>query len=451
MTTALIILAAGKGTRMKSDLPKVLHPIGSAPMLAHAMRAGAALDPERVIVVAGHGAEQVQAAAEAYDPHAQVVLQEEQHGTAHAVAQARAALDGFSGDAVVLYGDTPFVRADTLTRMAEARRDHDIVVLGFEAADPGRYGRLIMAGDTLERIVEFKDAIDEERAVTFCNSGIIMADATRLMDLVARVDNDNAAGEYYLTDIVGLARSDGLSATAIACDEAETLGINSRAELALAEAAFQAQMRDDALDNGVTLPAPETVHFAFDTVLGRDAMVEPNVVFGPGVTVETGARIRAFCHIEDAHIARDAVVGPFARVRGGAEISEHVKIGNFVELKNAQLEEGVKISHLSYVGDAHIGQHTNIGAGTITCNYDGVMKHRTKVGERAFIGSNTMLVAPVSVGDEAMTASGSVITKDVEPGALAIARGEQVNKPGLARKLMDLLKTKKKKREQETG
>ncbi|MEM7596721.1 MAG: bifunctional UDP-N-acetylglucosamine diphosphorylase/glucosamine-1-phosphate N-acetyltransferase GlmU [Pseudomonadota bacterium] len=451
MTTALIILAAGKGTRMKSDLPKVLHPIGSAPMLAHAMRAGAALDPEQVIVVAGHGAEQVQAAAEAYDPRAQVVLQEEQNGTAHAVAQARAALDGFSGDAVVLYGDTPFVRADTLTRMAEARRDHDIVVLGFEAADPGRYGRLIMAGDTLERIVEFKDATDEERAVTFCNSGIIMADATRLMGLVARVDNDNAAGEYYLTDIVGLARSDGLSATAIACDEAETLGINSRAELALAEAAFQAQMRDDALDNGVTLPAPETVHFAFDTVLGRDAMVEPNVVFGPGVTVETGARIRAFCHIEDAHIARDAVVGPFARVRGGAEISEHVKIGNFVELKNAQLEEGVKISHLSYVGDAHIGQHTNIGAGTITCNYDGVMKHRTKVGERAFIGSNTMLVAPVTVGDEAMTASGSVITKDVEPGALAIARGEQVNKPGLARKLMDLLKTKKKKREQETG
>ncbi|MEL6646564.1 MAG: bifunctional UDP-N-acetylglucosamine diphosphorylase/glucosamine-1-phosphate N-acetyltransferase GlmU [Pseudomonadota bacterium] len=451
MTTALIILAAGKGTRMKSDIPKVLHPIGSAPMLAHAMRAGAALEPERVIVVAGHGADAVLAAAEAQDPDAQVVLQEEQHGTAHAVAQARAALEGFSGNAVVLYGDTPFVRTDTLTRMAEARGDHDIVVLGFETADPGRYGRLIMAGDALERIVEFKDASDEERAVTFCNSGIIMADAARLMDLVSRVKNDNASGEYYLTDIVGLARADGLSATAIACDEAETMGINSRAELALAEAAFQEHMRTDAMDNGVTLPAPDSVHFAFDTVLGRDCLVEPNVVFGPGVTVETGARIRSFCHIEDTHIARDAVVGPFARIRGGAEISEHVKIGNFVELKNAQLEEGVKINHLSYVGDAHIGKDTNIGAGTITCNYDGVMKHRTHVGERAFIGSNTMLVAPVTVGDEAMTASGSVITKDVEPGALAIARGEQVNKPGLARKLMDLLKRKKKKREQETG
>lgn len=451
MTTALIILAAGKGTRMKSDLPKVLHQIGSAPMLAHAMRAGAALEPERVIVVAGHGADAVSAAAAAHDPRAQVVLQEEQHGTAHAVAQAHAGLDGFSGDAVVLYGDTPFVRPETLARMAEARANHDVVVLGFEAEDPGRYGRLIMAGNTLERIVEFKDATDKERAVTFCNSGIIMADAERLMDLVSRVGNDNAAGEYYLTDIVALARSDGLSATAIACDEAETMGINSRKELAIAEATFQTRMREDALENGITLPAPETVHFAYDTTLGRDALVEPNVVFGPGVTVETGARIRAFCHIEDAHIARGAVVGPFARIRGGAEVSEHAKIGNFVELKNAQLDEGVKINHLSYVGDAHIGKGTNVGAGTITCNYDGVMKHRTEVGEKVFIGSNTMLVAPVTVGDEAMTASGSVITEDVEPGALAIARGMQVNKPGMARKLMNLLKTKKKKRDQETG
>ncbi|MEM9238641.1 MAG: bifunctional UDP-N-acetylglucosamine diphosphorylase/glucosamine-1-phosphate N-acetyltransferase GlmU [Pseudomonadota bacterium] len=451
MATALIVLAAGKGTRMKSDMPKVLHPIASAPMLAHAMRAGAALDPERIIVVAGHGADAVGKAAMEFDPRAQIVLQEEQLGTAHAVAQAKAALEGFSGDAVILYGDTPFVTPDTLTRMAEARKTSDVVVLGFEAADPGRYGRLIMAGTTLERIVEFKDATFEERSVTFCNSGIIMADAPCLMGLVSRVTNDNAAGEYYLTDIVALARADGLSTTAIACDESETLGINSRAELAAAEAAFQANARGEALENGTTLVAPDTVFFALDTVIGRDTVIEQNVVFGLNVTVETGARIRAFSHIEDAHIARGSVVGPFARVRGGTELSENVKIGNFVEVKNAQLEEGVKINHLSYLGDAHIGQATNVGAGTITCNYDGVLKHRTTVGERAFIGSNTMLVAPVSVGDEAMTASGSVITKDVEPGALALARGQQVNKPGLARKMMTLLKAKKKKREQETG
>jgi bifunctional UDP-N-acetylglucosamine pyrophosphorylase/glucosamine-1-phosphate N-acetyltransferase len=335
--------------------------------------------------------------------------------------------------------------------MADARKTHDIVVLGFEAADPGRYGRLVMDGEALEKIVEFKDASPEEASITFCNSGIIMAKSSVMMDLVARVGNENAAGEFYLTDIVGLARTDGLSATAIACDERETLGINSRAELAAAEAAFQNNARAEALENGITLPAPDTVHFAFDTVLGRDSLVEQNVVFGPGVTVETGARIRAFSHIEDAHIARGAVVGPFARLRGGAELAEDVKIGNFVELKNAQLEEGVKVSHLSYVGDAHIGKETNVGAGTITCNYDGVMKHRTQVGERAFIGSNTMLVAPVKIGDEAMTASGSVITKDVPAGDLAIARGAQTNKTGMARKLMDMLRTKKKKKDQEAG
>ncbi|MEL6315746.1 MAG: bifunctional UDP-N-acetylglucosamine diphosphorylase/glucosamine-1-phosphate N-acetyltransferase GlmU, partial [Pseudomonadota bacterium] len=446
MATALIVLAAGKGTRMKSDMPKVLHPIASAPMLAHAIRAGAALEPERIIVVAGHGADAVGKAAMEFDPRAQIVLQKEQLGTAHAVAQATTALQAFSGDAVVLYGDTPFVTPETLSRMAEARKTSDVVVLGFEAADPGRYGRLVMAGTALERIVEFKDANDEERSVTFCNSGIIMADAARLLDLVGRVTTENAAGEYYLTDIVALARADGLSATAIDCDESETLGINSRAELAAAEAAFQDRARAEALENGTTLLAPDTVFFALDTVIGRDTVIEQNVVFGLGVTVETGAHIRAFSHIEDAHIARGSVVGPFARVRGGTELSENVKIGNFVEVKNAQLDDGVKVNHLCYLGDAHIGQATNVGAGTITCNYDGVLKHRTTVGERAFIGSNTMLVAPVSVGDEAMTASGSVITKDVEPGALALARGQQVNKPGLARKMMTLLKAKKKKR-----
>ncbi|MEO0781875.1 MAG: NTP transferase domain-containing protein, partial [Pseudomonadota bacterium] len=282
MATALIVLAAGKGTRMKSDMPKVLHPIASAPMLAHAIRAGAALEPERIIVVAGHGADAVGKAAMEFDPHTQIVLQEEQLGTAHAVAQATTALQGFSGDAVILYGDTPFVTPETLTRMAEARKTSDVVVLGFEAADPGRYGRLVMAGTALERIVEFKDANDEERSVTFCNSGIIMADAARLLDLVGRVTTENAAGEYYLTDIVALARADGLSATAIDCDESETLGINSRAELAAAEAAFQDRARAEALENGTTLLAPDTVFFALDTVIVRDTVIEQNVVFGLG-------------------------------------------------------------------------------------------------------------------------------------------------------------------------
>ena len=440
MTRALIILAAGKGTRMKSDLPKVLHEVAGAPMLVHAMRSGAALDPARCVIVAGHGAEAVREAALAFDETAEIVLQEEQKGTGHAVAMARAALEGFAGDACVLYGDTPFIGAETLERMVAARAGHDVVVLGFEAADPARYGRLIMEGDSLERIVEFKDAKDEERAVTFCNSGIMAADAQLLMELVGELGTQNASGEYYLTDVVALARAKGLKATAIACDEAETMGVNSRADLAAAEAAFQARMREEALENGVTLTAPETVFFAYDTMLGRDCLIEPNVVFGPGVTVETGARIRAFSHLEGCHVSRDAVVGPYARLRPGAEIAEAARIGNFVEVKNAVIDEGAKVNHLSYIGDAHLGRNSNIGAGTITCNYDGVSKHRTEVGENAFIGSNTMLVAPVRIGDGALTASGSVITKDVEADALAIARAEQVNKPLMARKLFDILK-----------
>jgi bifunctional UDP-N-acetylglucosamine pyrophosphorylase/glucosamine-1-phosphate N-acetyltransferase len=445
MTRALIVLAAGKGTRMKSELPKVLHEVAGAPMLVHAMRSGAALDPARCVIVAGHGAEAVRKAALAQDETAEVVLQEEQKGTGHAVAMAREALEGFAGDAFVLYGDTPFIQPETLERMAAARAAHDVVVLGFEAADPARYGRLIMAGDSLERIVEFKDASDEERIVTFCNSGIMVADAQVLMELVDALGTENASGEYYLTDVVALARAKGLKATAIACDEAETMGVNSRADLAAAEAAFQVRARAEALENGVTLTAPDTVHFAYDTMLGRDCLIEPNVVFGPGVTVETGARIRAFSHLEGCHVSRGAVVGPYARLRPGAEIAEAARIGNFVEVKNAVIDEGAKVNHLSYIGDAHLGRNANIGAGTITCNYDGVSKHRTEVGENAFIGSNTMLVAPVRIGDGALTASGSVITKDVEADALAIARSEQVNKPNMARKLFDMLKKKAKK------
>ncbi|WP_370300636.1 bifunctional UDP-N-acetylglucosamine diphosphorylase/glucosamine-1-phosphate N-acetyltransferase GlmU [Pseudooceanicola sp.] len=452
MDIALVILAAGKGTRMNSDLPKVLHPIAHAPMLAHAMAAGAALEPQRTVIIAGHGAEAVAAMVAETDETAQVVIQAEQLGTGHAVAQARAALDGFDGDVVVLFGDTPFLRPDTLDRMIAARGAHDLVILGFDTADPAaRYGRLIVANGQLEKIVEYKDATPEERAISFCNSGLMACDAATLFELVAEIGNDNAQGEYYLTDIVELAQALGLSVTAVKCDEAETLGINSRADLAAADAVFQARARAELMENGVTLMAPDTVYLAFDTVIGRDTVIEHNVVFGPGVTVESGATIRAFCHLEGCHVSRGATIGPFARLRPGAELAEEVHIGNFVEIKNAQVAEGAKINHLTYIGDAEIGARSNIGAGTITCNYDGVMKHRTVIGADAFIGSDTMLVAPVTVGDGAMTATGSVITRDIEPGALAVARTRQDNKPGFARKFFDKLRAQKARREQENS
>ena len=447
MDIALVILAAGKGTRMNSELPKVLHPIAHAPMLAHAMRAGAALDPVRTVVVAGHGADEVRAAVARIDERAEVVLQDEQHGTAHAVDMARATLEGFEGDIVVLFGDTPFLRSETLERMAAARQGSDLVVLGFEAADPGRYGRLVMDGDRLARIVEFKDATEAERALTFCNSGLMACDAATLFSLIAEVGNANASGEYYLTDVVALANARGLSVTAVTCDEAETLGINTRAELAAAEAAFQARARAELLETGVTMMAPETVYLALDTVIGRDAVIEPNVVFGPEVTVESGARIRAFSHLEGCHVSRGATVGPFARLRPGAELAEDVHIGNFVEIKNATIAEGAKVNHLSYIGDASVGEKTNIGAGTITCNYDGVFKHRTEIGANAFIGSDTLLVAPVRVGHNAMTATGTVVTKDIPDGAMAIGRTEQVNKPGFAVKMFEMLKARKAKQQ----
>tara|TARA_R110002124_G_scaffold31867_5_gene107638 strand:- start:6932 stop:8284 length:1353 start_codon:yes stop_codon:yes gene_type:complete len=449
MPISLIILAAGMGSRMNSDLPKVLHGLGGAPLLVHAMRAGAVLEPQRVVVVTGHGADLVEKAALADNPDAICVHQSEQNGTAHAVQQARDALAGVGGDAVVLYGDTPFVQSDTIAGMIQARAQHDVIVLGFEAADPGRYGRLVMDGDSLERIVEFKDATEAERAITLCNSGVVCADAALLFDLIDGVGNDNASGEYYLTDIIGLARARGLSVGAVRCPEAETLGINTRAELAAAEAGFQARKRAEAFEDGVTLVAPDTVHFALDTVIGRDAVVEPNVVFGPGVTIESGARIRAFSHLEGCHVSRGAVVGPFARLRPGAELAENVHIGNFVEIKNAILDEGAKVNHLSYIGDADIGAATNVGAGTITCNYDGVFKHRTTIGAGAFIGSNTMLVAPVRVGEHAMTGSGSVITEDVPDEALALSRVQQQNKPRLAKRMMDRLRAQKAQQKKE--
>ena len=451
MSNALVILAAGQGTRMLSDTPKVLHEIAHAPMLAHAMRTGAALEPERIVIVAGVGADAVAKAAHAVDESAEIVLQEEQNGTAHAVAQAHDALAGFDGDLFVLFGDTPFLQPETLADMQTARGTHDLVILGFHAADPGRYGRLVMQGNQLKSIVEFKDASPEQRQISFCNSGLMACNASTLFSLIDEVSNDNASGEYYLTDVVALARAKGLTVTAVACDESETLGVNSRADLAKAEAIFQTRARADLLETGVTMTAPETVYLAFDTVIGRDALIEPNVVFGPNVTIESGAHIRAFSHLEGCHVSRGAIVGPYARLRPGAELGEDVRVGNFVEVKNAVVAEGAKINHLSYVGDASIGARANLGAGTITCNYDGVMKHHTEIGRGAFIGSNTMLVAPVTIGDGALTASGSVITKDVEPGALSMSRSPQVTKPGRATKLFDMLKARKRNQDKGAG
>lgn len=440
MSVSLIILAAGQGTRMNSDLPKVLHKVAAAPLLHHAMNAGRALEPSRIVVVVGHGAEDVANSALDFDEAAEIVVQEEQRGTGHAVAQAAPALANADGEVIVLYGDTPFIRPETLQAMLDARSQHAVVVLGFTPRDPGRYGRLMMDGDRLTRIVEWKDATESERSVTLCNSGVVCASARTLFDLVAEIGNANASDEYYLPDIVEIARRRGLSAGVVTCGEEETLGVNTRAQLADAEAQFQVRARAEALENGVTLTAPETVFFAMDTVIGRDAIIGPHVLFGMGVTIESGAEVKAFCHLEGCHISRGADVGPFARLRPGAELAEHVHVGNFVEIKNTILDEGVKVGHLTYLGDAHVGEHTNIGAGTVTCNYDGVMKHRTEIGAHAFIGSDTMLVAPVSVGARAMTASGSVITRDVPPEALALARARQETKPGLAVRLMDKLR-----------
>lgn len=448
MATALVILAAGKGTRMQSDLPKVLHKFAGASLLHHAILSAGDLDPERTIVVAGHGIDEVRNEVTEIDPSITVVEQTEQLGTGHAVLCATEALSDFNGLVMVLYGDTPLLRSQTLLDLADTAEQNTVTVLGFNANDPARYGRLVTDGSTLDRIVEFKDASPAELDITLCNSGVLAAQAKDLFPLLERVTNENASGEFYLPDIVGLARNDGQNCGFVACSEDETLGVNSRVELAQAADQFQKRARRDALEIGVTLEAQNTVQFAFDTVIGRDCVIEANVVFGPGVTVESGAHLRAFSHFEGCHISRGAVVGPYARLRPGTELSEDVSVGNFVEIKNAIVAEGAKVNHLSYIGDATVGERTNIGAGTITCNYDGVFKHQTKIGADVFIGSNTMLVAPVELGDRTMTASGTVVTEDVPSDALSIGRTKQVNKPGMATKLMSRLKALKKKKVQ---
>ncbi|MDH7973039.1 bifunctional UDP-N-acetylglucosamine diphosphorylase/glucosamine-1-phosphate N-acetyltransferase GlmU [Sphingomonas sp. AR_OL41] len=442
---AAIILAAGQGTRMKSDLHKVLHPIAGRAMLLHLIdsvdRAGAT---ERVVVV-GKGREQIETAVAGLG--VTTALQAEQLGTAHAALQAREALAGFDGIAIVCFGDTPFLSPQTIAAMAARLVADDgprVAVLGFRPPDAKAYGRIIADADgAITKMVEYKDASAAERAVDLCNSGVTAVRAADLWPLLARVGNDNAAGEYYLPDIVMLALADGDRAVVVETDADEVIGINSRADLAYAEARWQAARRNQAMDAGATLIAPETVWFAWDTLIGRDVTIEPNVFFGPGVSIADGATIHAFSHIEGATVGAGAEIGPFARLRPGAVMGEKSKIGNFVEMKKAVLGKGAKANHLSYLGDAEIGAGANIGAGTITCNYDGFFKYRTVIGAGAFIGSNSALVAPVTIGAGAIVGAGSVITADVEEDALAIARGKQEARPGRAKRFREVMAAKK--------
>lgn len=444
---AAIILAAGKGTRMKSDLHKVLHPIAGQPMLLRLIDSFGAAGTSRSVVVAGVGREQLATAVAARD--VTIAVQAEQLGTAHAALQAREALADFDGIVIVCFGDTPFLAAATITRLVERLEAKDaprVVVLGFRPDDPKAYGRIIAGTDgSIAKMVEYKDASDAERAVNLCNSGVTAVRAADLWPLLARVGNDNAAGEYYLPDIVMVALADGDRAIVVETDPDEVIGINSRSELAYAEDRWQAQRRAQAMADGATLIAPDTVWFAHDTVVGRDVVIEPNVFFGPGVTMADGAVIHAFCHIEGATIGPGAEVGPFARLRPGAIMGEKSKVGNFVEMKKTVLGAGAKANHLTYLGDTEVGAGANIGAGTITCNYDGFFKYKTVIGAGAFIGSNSALVAPVTIGTGAIVAAGSVVTRDVEADALAVARGQQTARPGWAKRFRDAMTAKKNK------
>ena len=445
MERAIVILAAGRGKRMNSEIPKVLHKIAGAPMIMHTIRTAKTLDPERVIVITGHGAERVEKEISEIEPEIGFVRQIEQKGTGHAVKCAEKILKDFTGNTLILYGDVPFISPETLQLLIEEKeRGTDLVILGFKSKQPRSYGRLIIENDQLISIVEAKDATNEQLKITLCNSGVLYTENKILFQLLSSITNKNANEEYYLTDIVKAAKDQNLSVKAVFCDEPETLGINTRSELSTAELTFQIRARERIIENGVTLSQPETTYFSFDTEIGREVCIGPNVVFGPGVTIESGAEILPFCHLEGCHISKGARIGPFARLRPGTELSEDVKVGNFVEIKNSTINTKSKINHLSYIGDTTLGENSNIGAGTITCNYDGISKHTTKIGSDVFIGSNTLLVAPVSVGDKSMTASGTVVTEDIPSGNLAIGRVKQVNKPGYVKKLVALLRSKKK-------
>ncbi len=429
---AAVILAAGKGTRMKSQLPKVLHKVGGFPMIGHSVHHALGAGCAPIAVVTAPGMEDVAQAARAAGGDLDIAIQKEQLGTAHAVLAARAALGELEGHLLVLYGDTPLVTAETMSALLDAlddRPSNAVAVLGFTPDDPGAYGRLVLDDEgQLLRIVEAKDADEDERAIELCNSGVIALRGTVAWALLNQITNDNAKGEYYLTDVVALARAAGHQAVVIEADADEVLGVNSRGELAVAEAIFQYRARQKYMEAGVTLIDPDSVFFAADTVIEPDVLIEPNVFFGPGVSIKRGAHIKAFCHIEGASVGEDSVVGPFARLRPGAALGSDVKVGNFVEIKQSDVASGAKISHLSYIGDASIGRDANLGAGTITCNYDGYNKYRTVIGRDVFVGSNSALVAPITIGDGAMIAAGSTITHDITADALALARTRQEEK-----------------------
>jgi len=441
---AAVVLAAGKGTRMKSDRHKVLHPIAGRPMLLHLLDSVDRLGPAAKVVVVGDKRAQVEAAVA--ESGAAVVTQEPQLGTAHAVLQAREALAGFDGDVLLMFGDVPLIRTETMRAMLDALGgDVACAVLGFRPADAAAYGRIVARADgTIEKMVEFKDASEAERAVDLCNSGLMAVRAEDLWPLLDRVGNDNAASEYYLPDVVMIANADGRRSVVVETGADEVAGINSRAELAAVEARWQAARRAEMMAAGVTLIDPATVWFAHDTVVGRDVVIGPNVFFGPGVAVDDGAVIHAFSHLEGARVGANAEVGPYARLRPGAQLGEKSKVGNFVEVKKAKLGRGAKANHLTYLGDAEVGAGANVGAGTITCNYDGFFKYKTVIGEGAFIGSNSALVAPVTIGAGAIVGAGSTVTQDVPADALRLVRPEQTDKPGWAARFRGMMTAKKK-------
>ena len=432
---ACVVLAAGKGTRMRSALPKVLHPLAGRPMVQHVLASVRVLAPERTVLVIGPELEAAASGVEGGEGGVACAMQDEPLGTAHAVAQTRPLLEDFGGDVLVLYADTPLVRYQTLKRLVRARREGDAAaaVLGFRPADAAEYGRLILGPDgTLARIVEYAEASAEERAVTLCNAGMMAIDGRRLFPLLDAIGNDNAKGEYYLTDLPAVVAAEGGTCAVAEAPAEEVMGINDRAQLAAAERVVQDRLRLAALEGGATLIDPATVWLSADTRLGCDVTIGPNVAIGPGVVIEDGVEIRPFSHLEGVRVRRGAVIGPFARLRPGSDIGEGARVGNFVELKNSTVDRGSKINHLSYVGDAGVGAGANIGAGTITCNYDGYQKSRTEIGDGAFIGSNTALVAPVTIGPGAVVGAGSVITEDVDADAIAVARGEQRQREGAA-------------------
>lgn len=440
---AAILLAAGQGTRMKSAKPKVMHALAGRPMILHLLDMVGSLDVVQNVVVTGPGMEEIGAAV----APAPTVLQHERLGTAHAVAQARPLLKDFQGTVLVLYGDTPLITPATIQAMLDRRSQAPhpaVVVLGFRPKNAGEYGRLVFGANGLQAIVEYKDATPEQRAIPLCNSGVMAIDGKHLFTLIDKIGNDNAKGEYYLTDIVKLAVAQGLTASYVEADEEELLGVNSRAELAEAEALMQKRLRARAMAGGVTLVDPASVTLNWDTELGQDVTIGPNVVFGDRVVVASDVEIRAFCHLEGVKIASGAQIGPFARLRPGAEIGENAHIGNFVEVKKAVIEAGAKVNHLTYIGDARVGAGANIGAGTITCNYDGFGKYHTDIGAGAFIGSNSSLVAPVKIANGAVIGAGSVITKDVAQDALAVARGTQMELPGWAERFREKMSQLKK-------